>query len=47
MLPALRDSGGKPAAPVRLLALLVALGMLALAAPAVVAVVRWVLSALF
>jgi len=47
MLPALRDSGGKPAAPVRLLALLLALGMLALAAPAVVPVVRWVLSALF
>lgn len=47
MLPALRDSRGKPAAPVRLVALLVAVGMLALAAPAVVPVVRWLLSAFF
>ena len=45
MLPALRDSRGKPATPVRLLALLVAVGMLALAAPAVVPLVRWLLSA--
>lgn len=45
VLPALRDSRGKPAAPLRLLALLVALGMLALAAPAVVPVLRWLVGA--
>lgn len=42
MLPALRDERGKPAGPLRLVAALVVLGMLALAAPAVVPVVRWV-----
>ncbi len=42
MLPALRDSRGKPAAPLRLLAVLVVLGMLAIAAPAIVPVLRWV-----
>ncbi len=41
MLPALRDARGKPAGPLRLLAALVALGMLALAAPVLVPVVRW------
>lgn len=47
MLPALRDEHGKPAAPLRLLAALVALGMLALAAPAVVAVLGWAAGLLF
>lgn len=42
MLPGLRDERGKPAGPLRLVAALVVLGMLALAAPAVVPVVRWV-----
>jgi len=41
MLPALRDSRGRPAAPLRLLAALVAIGMLALAAPALVELARW------
>lgn len=41
MLPALRDHRGKPAAPLRLLAALIAVGMLLLAAPALVPVVRW------
>ncbi len=41
MLPALRDHRGKPAAPLRLLAALVAVGMLMLAAPALIPVVRW------
>lgn len=45
MLPALRDHRGKPAAPIRVLAVLVVLGMLALAAPAVIPLVRWVVSA--
>ncbi len=45
MLPALRDHRGKPAAPIRVLAALVVLGMLALAAPAVIPVVHWVVSA--
>lgn len=43
MLPALRDHRGKPAAPLRLLAALIAVGMLLLAAPALLPVVRWVL----
>lgn len=47
MLPALRDSAGKPAAPLRVLAALVVLGLLGLAAPAAVPVVRWLLNALF
>jgi hypothetical protein len=42
MLPALRDPRGKPAAPMRLLAVLVALGMLVLAAPVLVPMIRWV-----
>ena len=46
MLPALRDSRGKPALGLRVLAGLVALGMLALAAPAVVPVLRWLLTIL-
>ncbi len=41
MLPALRDSRGKPAAPLRLLAALVVLGLLLLAAPVLVPLVRW------
>lgn len=43
MLPALRDHRGKPAAPLRLLAALIAVGMLLLAAPALVPVVSWAL----
>lgn len=43
MLPALRDNRGKPAAPLRLLAALIAVGMLLLAAPALLPVVRWVI----
>jgi len=41
MLPALRDARGKPAAPLRLLAVLVVVGMLVLAAPVLVALLRW------
>lgn len=41
MLPALRDNRGKPAAPLRLLAVLVVLGMIMLAAPVLVPLVRW------
>lgn len=41
MLPALRDRQGKPAAPVRLLAVLLVLGLLVLAAPVLVPVLRW------
>jgi hypothetical protein len=41
MFPALRDHRGKPAGPVRLLAALVLVGMLALAAPVLVPLVRW------
>lgn len=44
MLPALRDQRGRPAGPLRILAALVALGLLALAAPAVIPLVRWLLS---
>lgn len=47
MLPALRDRRGKPAAGVRLLAGLVALGMLMLAAPALEPVLRWVAGLFF
>ena len=46
MLPALRDHRGKPAAPLRLLAALVVLGMLALAAPVIVPLLRWASGAL-
>jgi hypothetical protein len=41
MLPALRDQRGKPAAPLRLLAVLVVVGMLLIAAPVLVPIVRW------
>jgi hypothetical protein len=41
VLPALRDHTGKPAGPLRLLAALVALGLLMLAAPALIPVARW------
>lgn len=41
MLPALRDQRGKPAAPLRLLAVLVVVGMLVLTAPVLVPIVRW------
>lgn len=44
MLPALRDHRGKPAAPLRLLAALVVVGLLMLAAPALVPVVRWAIA---
>ena len=47
MLPTLRDSGGKPAAGMRLLAGLVALGLLMLAAPALVPVLRWAAGLVF
>ena len=41
MLPALRDPRGKPAAPMRVLAVLVLLGMLLIAAPVLVPLLRW------
>jgi hypothetical protein len=41
VLPALRDRRGKPAAPLRLLAVLVVVGMLVIAAPVLVPVLRW------
>lgn len=46
MLPTLRDHRGKPAGPLRLLAALVVIGMLTLAAPVLVPLVRWLSSAL-
>lgn len=46
MLPTLRDPRGRPAAPLRLLAVLVVVGMLVLAAPVLVPVLRWVSGAL-
>lgn len=46
MLPALRDQEGKPAAPLRLLAALVLLGMLGLSTPVVVPLLRIAASAL-
>jgi hypothetical protein len=46
VLPALRDHRGKPSAPLRLLAALVVVGMLALAAPVLVPVLRWASDAL-
>jgi hypothetical protein len=42
MLPALRDARGKPAAPLRLLAVLVVLGLIVPVAPLIVDVLRWV-----
>jgi hypothetical protein len=47
VLRALRDQRGNPAAPVRLLAALVVLGMLALVAPAVIPLLRLAAGALF
>ena len=40
MLPALRDHRGKPAAPLRLLAAMVLIGMLLLAAPVLIPFLR-------
>jgi len=47
VLPLLRDDRGKPSATVRLLAGAVVVGMLALAAPALVPVLRWASEILF
>jgi hypothetical protein len=47
MLPMLRDPRGKPAAPMRLLALAVVVGMLLIAAPALVVLLRWTRDLLF
>ena len=47
MLPALRDRRGQPAASMRLLAVLVVLGMLVLAAPVLIPVLRWAAGAFF
>ena len=41
MLPALRDKRGKPAVPIRLLAVLVVLGMLLIAAPGLMPLLTW------
>jgi len=41
MLPALRDNRGKPAAPLRVLAVLVLLGLLLIAAPVLVPLLSW------
>ena len=46
VLPALRDHRGKPAGPLRLLAVLVLVGMLMIAAPVLVPVIRWASSLL-
>jgi len=46
VLPALRDARGKPAGPLKLLAALVLLGMLALSTPVVVPLIRMAASAL-
>ena len=45
MLPALRDQRGKPAGPLRLLAVLVLMGMLLLAAPVLIPLLQWVTGA--
>jgi hypothetical protein len=47
MLPLLRDHRGRPSVTVRLLAAAVVLGMLLLAAPALLPVVRWAGGAIF
>jgi hypothetical protein len=47
MLPLLRDQRGRPSVTVRLLAAAVVLGMLLLAAPALIPVVRWAGGAIF
>jgi hypothetical protein len=41
MLPLLRDPRGRPSATVRVLAALVVLGMLMIAAPALMPLLRW------
>ena len=46
VLPALRDNRGKPSAPLRVLAALVVLGLLTLAAPVLVPLLRWATDAL-
>jgi hypothetical protein len=46
VLPALRDQRGKPSTPLRLVAALVVLGMLTLAAPVLIPVMRWASDAL-
>ena len=47
MLPLLRDDRGKPSVTVRVLAGAVVLGMLLIAAPALVPVLRWASDLLF
>jgi len=46
VLPALRDQRGKPAGPLRLLAVLVLVGMLMIAAPVLIPVLKWASSLL-
>jgi hypothetical protein len=46
VLPALRDHRGKPAGPLRLLAALVLVGLLMIAAPVLVPLLRWASSLL-
>ena len=46
MLGTLRNADGGPALRVRVLAVLVILGMVALSAPVVIPLVRWLLDAL-
>jgi hypothetical protein len=46
VLPALRDQRGKPSAPLRLVAALVVVGLLALAAPVLIPLLRWASGAL-
>ena len=46
VLPALRDHRGKPAGPLRLLAVLVLVGMLMIAAPVLIPVLKWASSLL-
>ena len=46
VLPALRDHRGKPAGPLRLLAVLVLVGMLMIAAPVLIPVLQWASSLL-
>jgi hypothetical protein len=47
MLALLRDARGRPSLAVRALAVAVVLGMLVLAAPALVPVLRWASSLMF
>jgi hypothetical protein len=44
MLKSLRNGQGEPALRVRVLAALVALGLLAVAAPAAVSIAQWILA---